>query len=53
MTTHERKIAAAIDEARLDKLAEVAVKVGLNLQEGQDLFLTAPVTALPFVPTSR
>jgi aminopeptidase len=49
MTTHERKIAAAIDEAKLDKLAEVAVKVGLNLQEGQDLFLTAPVTALPFV----
>jgi aminopeptidase len=49
MTTHERKIAAAIDEAKLDKLAEVAVKVGLNLQEGQDLFLTAPVTALAFV----
>jgi aminopeptidase len=49
MTTHERKISAAIDEAKLDKLAEVAVKVGLNLQEGQDLFLTAPVTALAFV----
>src|ERR1700722_10316943 len=49
MTTHERKISAAIDEAKLDKRAEVAVKVGLNLQEGQDLFLTAPVTALAFV----
>ncbi|HEY0145657.1 MAG TPA: aminopeptidase [Methylovirgula sp.] len=49
MTTHERKISAAIDEAKLDKLAEVVVKVGLNLQEGQDLFLTAPVTALAFV----
>jgi aminopeptidase len=49
MTTHERKISAAIDEAKLDRLAEVAVKVGLNLQEGQDLFLTAPVAALGFV----
>ncbi len=33
----------------LNRLAEVAVKVGLNLQEGQDLVLTAPVSALPFV----
>ncbi|NVO24967.1 aminopeptidase [Donghicola mangrovi] len=33
----------------LDKLAEVAVRVGLNLQEGQDLVLTAPVEALPLV----
>ncbi len=49
MTTHERKIAAAINETKLDKLAEVVVKVGLNLQEGQDVFLTAPVTALAFV----
>ncbi len=49
MTTHERKISAAIDEAKLDKLAEVVVKVGLNLQEGQDVFLTAPVSALAFV----
>ncbi len=49
MTTHERKIAAAIDPAKLDKLAEVAVKVGLNLQPGQDIFLTAPVAALPLV----
>jgi aminopeptidase len=38
-----------IDSAKLDRLAEVAVKVGLNLQEGQDLFLTAPVAALPLV----
>jgi aminopeptidase len=49
MTTHERKISAAIDPAKLDKLAEVAIKVGLNLQAGQDLFLTAPVAALPLV----
>jgi len=33
----------------LDRLAKVAVQVGLNLQEGQDLVLSAPVTALPLV----
>ncbi len=33
--------------AQTDKLAEVAVKVGLRLEEGQDLVLTAPLTALP------
>ncbi len=49
MTTHQRNISAAIDPAKLDKLAEVAVKVGLQLQAGQDLFLTAPVVALPLV----
>ncbi|WP_332689510.1 aminopeptidase [Bosea sp. (in: a-proteobacteria)] len=39
----------AIDPVKLDRLAQVAVKVGLNLQEGQDLFLTAPLAALPLV----
>jgi aminopeptidase len=34
---------------QLDKLAEVAIRVGLNLQPGQDLVLTAPVAALPLV----
>ncbi|KAA2315660.1 aminopeptidase [Pseudooceanicola sediminis] len=38
-----------IDPATLDRLAEVAVKVGLDLQPGQDLILTAPTTALPLV----
>ncbi|KFE34479.1 aminopeptidase [Thioclava atlantica] len=38
-----------IDAQTLDKLAEVAVRVGLNLQPGQDLVLTAPVEALPLV----
>ncbi|MEO5620383.1 MAG: aminopeptidase [Cypionkella sp.] len=38
-----------IDQSRLEKLAEVAVRVGLNLQEGQDLVLTAPMSALPLV----
>ena len=39
----------AIDPVKLDKLAEVAIKVGLQLQAGQDLFLTAPVSAMPLV----
>jgi aminopeptidase len=38
-----------IDPEKLDKLAEVAVRVGLRLQPGQDLLLTAPVEALPLV----
>ncbi len=36
-----------IDPVKLDRLAEVAVRTGLNLQPGQDLILTASVTALP------
>jgi aminopeptidase len=40
---------APIDPVKLDRLAEVAIKVGLRLQPGQDLFLTAPVAALPLV----
>ncbi|MCZ2158091.1 aminopeptidase [Bartonella sp. 220] len=39
----------AISPEKLNRLAEVTVKVGLNLQEGQDLILTAPVSALPLV----
>ena len=38
--------AAAID-LRLDRLAEVAVRVGLGLRPGQDLVMTAPLEALP------
>ena len=38
-----------VDTAKLEKLAEVAVKVGLQLQEGQDLLITAPVAAMPLV----
>ncbi|MEP9380256.1 aminopeptidase [Aquabacter sp. CN5-332] len=49
MTTHQRNISASIDPVKLDRLAEVAVRVGLQLQPGQDLFLTAPVAALPLV----
>jgi aminopeptidase len=47
MTTHQRNISAAIDPAKLDRLAETAVKVGLQLKPGQDLFLTSPIAALP------
>ncbi len=46
MTTHQRNF-ASIDPLKLGKLAETAVKVGVRLQPGQDLFLTAPVAALP------
>ncbi len=41
--------ALPFDTAKLDKLAEVAVRVGLNLQKGQDVLITAPVEALPLV----
>ena len=46
MTTHPRNF-PSIDPLKLDRLAETAIKVGLRLQPGQDLFLTAPVAALP------
>jgi aminopeptidase len=49
MTTQERTISNTIDPARLDRLAQVAIRVGLDLQPGQDLVLTAPVVALPLV----
>ncbi|CCE05649.1 Peptidase M29, aminopeptidase II [Bradyrhizobium sp. STM 3843] len=49
MTAHQRNLEAAIDPVKLDRLAEVAVKVGLRLQPGQDLLLTAPSVALPLV----
>jgi aminopeptidase len=49
MTMHQHKISSAIDPVKLDRLAEVAVRIGLQLKAGQDLFLTAPVSALPLV----
>src|SRR6195952_1897834 len=49
MNAHERNISAPIDPIKLDRLAEVAVKVGLQLKAGQDLLLTAPTAALPLV----
>ncbi|XHE13125.1 aminopeptidase [Agrobacterium deltaense] len=41
--------ASPIDPVELEKLAEVAVKVGLQLQKDQDLVITAPLAALPLV----
>ncbi|PYE29399.1 aminopeptidase T [Rhizobium sp. PP-CC-3A-592] len=38
-----------IDARKLEKLAEVAVKIGLGLERGQDLVITAPIAALPMV----
>src|SRR5262245_54235178 len=49
MNTHQRNLSASIDPIKLDRLAEVAVKVGLRLREGQDVLLTAPAVALPLV----
>jgi aminopeptidase len=49
MTTHQRQFSNPIDPVKLDKLAEVAVKVGLGLQPGQDLVMTASAEALPLV----
>ena len=39
--------ASPIDAKKLQKLAEVAIQVGLGLKPGQDLFMTAPSSALP------
>jgi aminopeptidase len=36
-------------EARLERLAQVAVHVGLGLKAGQEIVLTAPLQALPLV----
>jgi aminopeptidase len=36
-------------EQKLDRLAEVAVRIGVNIQPGQELVLTAPTDALPLV----
>src|ERR1700684_28886 len=37
------------DPVKLDRLAEVAIKVGLRLERGQNLLVTAPTVALPLV----
>jgi aminopeptidase len=49
MAAQQRDFSTPIDPVKLDRLAEVAVKVGLQLREGQDLLLTAPAVALPLV----
>src|ERR1700753_1208194 len=49
MSDSERTPSAPIDPVKLDRLAEVAIKVGLRLEPGQDLLMTAPTVALPLV----
>ncbi|MBI4045431.1 MAG: aminopeptidase, partial [Devosia nanyangense] len=49
MSAQSENFSSAIDPVKLDKLAEVAIKVGLQLQPGQDLVMTAPSQALPLV----
>src|ERR1700716_3400928 len=49
MTVHERNSSAPIDPIKLDRLAEVAIKVGLQLKPGQDLLVTAPEAAPPLL----
>jgi len=39
----------SVDPMKLDRLAEVSVKIGLQLQPGQDLLITAPLAAVPLV----
>lgn len=46
--TSSQKI-PSVDPVKLDRLAEVAVKIGLQLQPGQDLLITAPLAAVPLV----
>ncbi len=41
--------AALSFEQKLDRLAEVSIRIGLGLQPGQELVLTAPTDALPLV----
>jgi aminopeptidase len=49
MSSNPLAFSSAIDAEKLDKLAQVAIHVGLQLQAGQDLVLTAPIAALPLV----
>ena len=49
MNAHEPDNSTPIDPVKLDRLAEVAIKVGLQLKPGQDLLVTAPTVALPLV----
>ena len=45
--TATTKFSALTFEEKLDRLAEVAVRIGLGLREGQELIMTSPMDALP------
>lgn len=49
MSTATIEAAALSHEQKLDRLAEVAIQVGLGLAPGQELVLTASVETLPLV----
>jgi len=46
-TAQSASTPAELPQALLDGLADLAVHVGLNLQPGQDLVMTTPLSALP------
>jgi aminopeptidase len=45
----KRSFADLSFEQKLDRLAEVAVQIGLGLKSGQELIMSAPLEALPLV----
>jgi aminopeptidase len=49
MTLHPARPNVLSHDDRLDRLAEIAIKVGLQLRKGQELVMTAPIDALPLV----
>ncbi len=49
MEAASAKFADLTFEKKLDRLAEVAVRVGLGLRAGQELIMSAPMEALPLV----
>src|ERR1700753_813315 len=49
MTTRTDAFASLTFQQKLDRLAEVAVRIAWNLRPGQELLLTAPTEALPLV----
>ena len=40
---------SSVDEASIDRLAELAIKTGVALQTEQDLLISAPIESLPLV----
>src|ERR1700757_2944174 len=49
MSTSVLETTALTHEQKLDRLAEVAIRVGLGLSSGQELFMTATLDTLPLV----
>jgi len=49
MTIDAARTTLLSHDERLDRLAEVAIRVGLQLRAGQELVMTAPIDALPLV----